>query len=390
MKKNKELLFILLFVISVNSPIVMAMNKLINRNITDEKNSTLSSHSAFKVHFFSYLQFRYSRVIAEPDNEVDSDYWSLRRFKLFAKGKFGKNIQFGWQVICKTHNNSRTDDKIYLQQLYLKYLFSNMINLKIGQFKPPFGWEWFQPDFAIPTMERSQAVNRLIPNGSVGESFIRDYGMQCFGKLLPVIQYELAVMMGSGANTNLTDTIAPLLVGRLAFKKNYTVCWLVNPVELSVQLAHSRRWDGDINFSKQLPGANKNIFTHFAGRDIRWDVAVSLKNKTTYFTAEYLQASFDPDKVDTGKLSASGWFVQLSHFLNKKWKSVVKYEKFDPDRNVTNEKDLSCLTVGLNYFFNQKYDRIMLGYLHKKEAIDEKKNDMIIVQLQYFLYGNKI
>ena len=40
------------------------------------------------------------------------------------------------------------------------------------------GLERFTPDEMMFSLERSQATNRLVPNGNLGESFTRDSGVQ--------------------------------------------------------------------------------------------------------------------------------------------------------------------------------------------------------------------
>ena len=377
-------LIITLFLISFYSHLWAAANN----TAFIEPNDPVSSPGLFeRLHFTSYFHLRYSFLENDPDNKINEDHWSLRRFKLLADWKLSNTLQFYSQFIYKTSNYSGTDDRIYLQHAFMKLFFIKPLNFKLGQFKPPFGWERFQSDFKLPAIERSQAIDRLIPNGSLGESFVRDYGMQCFGKLSSPFQYEFAVMAGSGAHTNLSDKNAPLLVGRLGFNKKFKEPLFKKSVQLSLQLAHSRRWDSDNNFAKQIPGCDKNMFRHFRGRDNRFDYAIAVNAGSSQFAAEYLSAQFLPDDKGSAKIRAGGWFLEHSCFLMDNWQYVIKYEHFDPDRDKNNKHDLAWFTVGLDYYFNKNHGRLMLNYIHKNEARDELKNDMVVMQLQYFLLG---
>lgn len=378
--------FITFWVISFYSHLLAAAND----PAFFEPMDSVPSPGLFKrLHFTSYFHLRYSIIDNDPDNKTSEDHWSLRRFKLIADWKLTKTLQFYSQFIYKTNNYSGTDDRVYIQHAFIKLLFFKSLNFKIGQFKPPFGWERFQPDFIIPVVERSQATNRLIPNGSLGQSFVRDYGMQCFGKLSSLFQYEFAVMAGSGAHTNLSDKNAPLLVGRLGFNKKIKDPLFKKSVQLSLQLAHSRRRDTDNDFTRQLPGGDKNIFRHFSGRDNRFDYAITVNTGSGQFAAEYLSAQFLPDDKGSARIRADGWFLEHSCFLMDNWQYAIKYEHFDPDRDKNNKHDLAWFAVGLNYYFNKNHGRLMLNYIIKNEATDELKNNMVVIQLQYFLFGRK-
>lgn len=113
-----------------------------------------TSSFAEGLHFASYFHIRYTFTQKDPNNKINKDHWSLRRFKLVAHWKLNKRIQFFSQFIYKTNNYSDTDDRVYLQHAFMKLFIIKQLNLKIGQFKPPFGWERFQPDFRLSEIER--------------------------------------------------------------------------------------------------------------------------------------------------------------------------------------------------------------------------------------------
>ncbi|NOZ62327.1 MAG: hypothetical protein GXO74_11680 [Calditrichaeota bacterium] len=337
----------------------------------------------------SYFHLRYSFIENDVKNKISEDHWSLRRFKLAADWQINQKVTFYAQATYKTNNYSATDDEFFLEHAYFKYSFGKSLNLKIGQFKPPFGWERFQADSRLPTTERSQAINRLIPNGSLGESFVRDYGAQFFGKVASFFQYEFALMTGNGANNGFADKNFPLVVARLSYKRNLNFPAWRKKVQFLSQFACSYRQNGDNNFVKQLPGCDKSYFQHFAGNDRRKDYAVALTSGGTQLAAEYLSAVFLFDGAEIATVRASGWFCQYSQFLTDRWQCVLRYEHFDPNRSIKNSHDLSWLTIGVDYYFNNKWNRILLNYVHKIEAADEMKNDEFVVQLQYFLFGSR-
>ena len=335
----------------------------------------------------SYFHLRYSFIENDAKNKISEDHWSLRRFKLAANWQINQKTSLCAQVIYKKNNYSATDADIFLQHAYLKFYIAKFLNLKIGQFKPPFGWERFQPDYRLPNAERSQAMNRLIPNGALGESFVRDYGAQFFGKLTSSFQYELALQAGSGANKSLSDKNFPLITARLSYKRSFKLPASSKKIQFLSQFAYSCRQNKDNDFVKQLPGCDKTIFQNFSGDDRRLDFALALTSDGTQLAAEFLTTEFKADNLEFSPLKANGWFCEYSQFLTKHWQYVLRYEQFDPNQSIKNLYDSSWLTIGIDFYFKNKLDRLMLNYVHKKEAADEVKNDLLMIQLQYFLFG---
>jgi len=339
------------------------------------------SISASKNSLACYFQYRYSL----PQDE--RDYFSLRRLALFGKNQFAKWGTLSYRFIFKSGNRSSTDEQIYLQEAAVDLHFSRWLRVKIGQFKPPFGWERFIPDYRVISVERSQVIDRLIPAGSIGASFARDYGIQVFNNAAKSpLSYELAVMTGSGANTTLTTKNAPLLVGRISFKKAFKILSLKKPWHWLMQVAYSYRHDNDIDLVKQLPGANEELSRHFKGSDSRFNAVLKLEIGSADFTAEYIRASFKFRGNSAPSVLAYGWYTQLSYLLGKNIEAFLKYETFDPDKSRPATVDIDRLTLGLNYYFNRKRSCLMLNYILKLEKMNGIKNDMVVFQLQHFLF----
>ncbi|RKY75846.1 hypothetical protein DRQ07_11240, partial [candidate division KSB1 bacterium] len=142
------------------------------------------------------------------------------------------------------------------------------------------------------------------------------------------------------------------------------------------------------NFSKQLPGSDRNIFSKFEGTDLRWNSALHLTNGKTDIAFEYISSSFNPSAAGIDRLNARGWFLQLSQILLKNFQGLIKYEKFDPDISTINKYDATWITIGTNYLFNKKHGRLMLDFIHKMETKEPVSNDTVILQFQYFLFGS--
>ncbi len=330
----------------------------------------------------SFVQARYTWDLTEEGTRGNG---ALRRFKLMLNAVYRRKLTADLQLIYKTNNGSSTDDRIYVQEAHLDYALSPGFSLRAGQFKPPFGWERFQASFLMPCVERTEVIDRLIPVGSVGTTFSRDYGIQFSGWLNSLSSgYELAVMTGGGANSPLSTDNGPLLVGR------WTGCWesavpgLSDPARFQIQVAGSCRRDGDMDFSRQLPGSDAS-FQHFGGWDRRWNAAASITSGNTRLAAEVIYARFDPSDRERSVLAAYGYFLQVDYHLWSGLEGVCRFERFDPDSRLIDGNDLRRWTFGLNINFHRGGGRLMVQYIHNDELTGEIHNDKIVLQWQVFL-----
>jgi len=329
----------------------------------------------------SYFHFRYT---ATPNTE---NYFSIRRFILFGKSDLLKNSSLSWRFIYKHNTKMSTDDRIYLQHCYLDINISSGFNFRLGQFKPPFGWERFVTDFKIIGVERSVVIDRLIPIGSIAPSFARDYGIKLFGDLKKsLLSYEFAATTGNGANIDLTLKNGPLLTGRMTLTKTLSNREDNKPWRILAQLAFSYRRDQDINFTKQLPGEEQEYLQHYKGQDQRINAAINLMHANSHVAAEYIHAKFAPKEKSRPDLNANGFSCQISHFLHPRFQTILKFETFNPNNKSTTAHDVSLLTLGINYYFNNQDGRLMFNYIYKTEEKDKTSDYIFIIQLQYFLY----
>jgi hypothetical protein len=356
--------------------------KSLKRHVSFSALFLLTTFAVFGKHdIASYFHLRYTSA---PNTD---NYFSIRRFILFGKSDLLKNTSLSWRFIYMHNNKMSTDDRIYLQHCYLGIHISSAVNLRLGQFKPPFGWERFVTDFQIIGVERSLVIDRLIPIGSIAPSFARDYGIQLFGDLKKsLLSYEFAATTGNGANRDLSLKNGPLVTGRLTLTKALSNREDINPWRILAQLAFAYRKDQDINFTKQLPGREEDYLQHYQGKDLRINAAINLTHGRSHFAAEYIHANFDPKEQSRPDLNANGFSFQISHYLHQKIQAILKYETFDPNKRIATAHDVSLVTFGVNYYFNHQDGRLMVNYINKTKKENKISEHIFIIQLQYFLF----
>ncbi|MEJ2009441.1 MAG: porin [Acidobacteriota bacterium] len=328
----------------------------------------------------SYLQLRYTGV------EEGEDLYALRRFKVMARGHLKPHVEYFVQGIFKDGNESKTDGRPYLQDAWIRYTGWKYGNVTIGQFKPPFGLERFTPDYILFTFDRSQATDHLIPNGQLGDSFARDYGLQLDAWLAAKrLYYAAAVFSGNGANMSFKGN-GPLVTGRLIGVLYNSPLHSGRQHQITLGGAVSTRRDHNQDFTEALPGTASLGYAQFSGRDTRANLEARADFSPVSLRSEYFYAWFNPNRIPLVKVRASGFYVQGALRFWRKFQGVVKYETFNPDRAVLNQQDERWTTLGLNWFIRQ--DRIRLGtdYVFKREAANSYPNNALLVQFQFFLH----
>ncbi|HRE80068.1 MAG TPA: porin, partial [Opitutaceae bacterium] len=138
------------------------------------------------------------------------DRFLLRRARLGVQGQWKEPVSF--KLEADYGNNSLSGKSGYSAQLtdaYATYSNARVFNVRLGQFKTPFGYEQLTSDTKVHTIERSLPNDRL----TVG----RQIGIGVFGDMLDGrVSYSTGVFNGNGVNNGLNDNDNFLTAGRVA------------------------------------------------------------------------------------------------------------------------------------------------------------------------------
>ena len=267
-------------------------------------------------------------------------------------------------------------------------------NIKVGQWKAPFGLEQLTPDATIFTIERSLPTGALTPE--------RQIGAMLWGKpltnLLPeqkdLVTYYAGVFNGNGRNFNNNDNNEFMYVGRLEllpFKGK------LMGQDASLKIA------GDYLFSRDETGTNispaLNLEVNADGSLTSFTLTSPDERHAYSFDAwlkvgpfdligEYLDEKVRPRGATFSEFEASGFYVQGSYFLiPKKLQAVVKWESLDPDQ-VPND-GIHSITGGLNYYIHGDGLKLMANYVHTwsdfrevRPQFGDDQFDEVILRLQ--------
>src|SRR5450432_3769422 len=244
------------------------------------------------------------------------------------------------------------------------------MNLKVGQWKAPFGLEQITSDTQIYTIERSLPTGALTPERQIGAMLWGKPLTNVLPEQKDLVTYYAGMFNGNGRNFNNNDNNEFMYVGRLEI--------LPFKGKLMGQEA-SLKIGGDYLFSRDETGTNispalnlkvnaDGSLTSYslASPDERHAYSVDLWLKLGPFDliGEYLDETVRPRGAAAfSEFEASGFYVQGSYFLlPKKLQAVVKWEHLNPGQ--LGNDGIASITGGLNYYIHGDNVKVMADYVH--------------------------
>jgi phosphate-selective porin OprO/OprP len=308
-----------------------------------------------------------------------SDRLYLRRARLGVGGRFIEELNFRLEMELAGSLTNTSAFRAQLIDAYANWNRYDSANVRVGQFKTPFGFEQLFPDPQLTFAERTLASDRLTPG--------RQLGVQVGGETWSDrFNWSLGLFNGNGINQNFNDDDRFMEVGRLS----------VTPLSAHVfdQLS---RWtigvDGfrsrDSNvalgpdFGIDSTPASSARDNMFAGdrRGLGYDSQLQFGPLEAW--GEYLRVTFQPtNRLPLRRLRSSGWSGQLSVFvIANKLQLAARRERFDPNGDVFSDETRTT-TLGANWYFRQHAVKLQLDWLRSEAPGLPKAEQKWIARLQ--------
>jgi phosphate-selective porin len=300
------------------------------------------------------------------------DRFRLRRTRINFAGDYKEQFEFKVEGDFSQSDglSSSTRTGFSATDIFINWHAVPEANLKVGQWKAPFGLENLSPDALILTIERSLPTGAIVPE--------RQTGVMLWGKPLTniapeqkdLVTYYAGIFNGTGRNFNINDNNEFMYVGRLEllpFKGE------LMGQEASLKIAGDYFFSRDANGTNISPALNLRVGTDgsltaytLTSPDERHAYSVDAWLTVGPFDliAEYFNEKVTPRGGTTfTAFEPDGYYVQGSYFLiPKKLQAVVKYESLDPGQ-VAND-GIHSIIGGLNYYIHGDAIKVMANYVH--------------------------
>ena len=326
------------------------------------------------------------------------DRFRVRRSRINVSGDYAEQFEFKLEGEFQlTASSGFTRTSFAATDLFVNWHAYPQLNIKVGQFKAPFGLEQLTSDSRLLSIESSLATTALAPDRQIG---VQVWGHP-FAHLGPErgewLTYYAGMFNGVGRNLSVNDNSEFMYVGRLE-----VTALRSKMLNQETQL----RFGASGLTSRDNPGftISNALFVNEDGSLAPFAYPTAGGRKAFGFDtglsigpfeliAEYLdQRVYSREvagfPVRWRNFRADGYYVQGSYdIIPDKLQLVTKWESFDPGQ--TRNDDVHSITAGLNYYIRGHDLKLMANYIHTWSDFRENNPqygraefDQVILRLQ--------
>ena len=305
--------------------------------------TSLQRGSEFKLVLGGYIQVNFedgdvSAFEGRFGQTALKDRFRLRRARINLTGDFAENFDFKIEGDFENSDGiSPTAPTFRARTFSLTGINFAEAQVKVGQWKAPFGLEQLTPDPSLFIIERSLPTGAITPE--------RQIGVQLWGKpftnIWPdqkdLLTYYAGIFNGNGRNTTINDNNNFMYVGRLeSAAVQRQVFGQDSSLKLGGDVLNSRD-DKGTNISQSLnllvnaDGSLSPFVLPGADERTAWSVDAWLNIGPFDLIGEYLQEDVDGRTVagvppGFADFKPNGFYVRAAYFLiPKKLQAVVQW-----------------------------------------------------------------
>src|SRR5436190_948088 len=248
------------------------------------------------------------------------------------------------------------------------------VQIKVGQWKAPFGLEQITPDTTLLLAERSLPTGAITPDRQVGAQLWGKPFTNIWPAQKDLLTYYAGIFNGNGRNVSVNDNNNFMYVGRLElmpFKGK--IFGQDSSLKLGADVLNSRD-DKGTNISPSLnllvnSDGSLSPFT-LPGADERtaWSVDAWFNLGPFDLIGEYLQETVNGRTVagvapGFDDFTTNGFDVTGAYYLiPKKLQAAVRWEQLNPGQK--GNDGIHSITAGLNYYIHGDDIKLMANYVH--------------------------
>ena len=302
------------------------------------------------------------------------DRFRLRRARINLTGDFAEQFDFKMEGDFENSdglNNNRT--AFEATDIFINWHRYPWAQIKMGQWKAPFGLDQLTPDTTLYTVERTLPTGAITPE--------RQLGVQLWGKpfasIWPgqadLLTYYAGIFNGNGRNTTNNDNNNFMYVGRLESTLFTDVFGKGSFLKLGADILNSRD-DKGTNISQSLTllvnddGSLSPFVLPGADERTAWSTDAWLRMGPFDLIGEFLQERVQPRTVNGvpagfDEFTTDGFYVTGAYYLiPKKLQAVVQWQHLNPGQK--GNDGISSIVAGLNYYIRGDDIKLMVDYFH--------------------------
>jgi phosphate-selective porin OprO/OprP len=336
--------------------------------------------SEFKLVLGGYIQINFedgavSAFEGRFGQTALQDRFRLRRARINLTGDFAENFDFKIEGEFENSDGISSSRTAFSgTDIFVNWHQFPEAQIKVGQWKAPFGLEQITPDPSLIMIERSLPTGAITPE--------RQIGVQVWGKPFTnvwpdekdLLTYYAGIFNGNGRNISNNDNNNFMYVGRLElmpFKGK--IFGRDSSLKLGGDVLNSRD-DAGTNISQSLnllvnaDGSLSPFVLPGADERTAWSVDAWFNLGPFDLIGEYFEEYVDGRTVNGeppgfANFTTNGFYVQGSYFLiPKKLQAAVRWEDLNPGQK--GNDGIHSITGGLNYYIHGDDLKLMVNYIH--------------------------
>ena len=304
------------------------------------------------------------------------DRFRLRRARINLIGDFAENFDFKIEGDFENSDGISSGRTAFsATDIFVNWHQFPEAQIKVGQWKAPFGLEQITPDTKLFIIERSLPTGALTPERQIGAQIWGKPFTNIWPEQKDLLTYYAGIFNGNGRNTTVNDNNNFMCVGRLELMPLHgKLLGQETSLKLGADVLNSRD-DAGTNISQSLnlkvnkDGSLSPFVLPGADERTGWSLDAWLNIGPFDLIGEYLSEDVNGRTVNGvapgfANFDPSGWYVQGSYFLiPKKLQAAVRWEELDPDQ-VASGDGIRSITGGLNYYIHGDAIKLMVNYIH--------------------------
>ena len=289
------------------------------------------------------------------------DRFRLRRARINLTGDFAENFDFKVEGDFETSDGLSSNRTAFeATDIFVNYHQFPEAQIKVGQWKAPYGLEQLTPDTTLLLIERSLPTGAITPDRQVGAQIWGKPFTNIWPAQKDLLTYYAGIFNGNGRNVSVNDNNNFMWVGRMElmpFKGQ--IFGQDSSLKLGADGLNSRD-DKGTNISQTLnllvnsDGSLSPFVLPGAAERTAWGVDAALKLGPFDLIGEYLEEYVNGRTVNGvapgfADFTTTGFYVTGAYYLiPKKLQAVVRWEQLNPGQK--GDDGIHSITGGLNYY----------------------------------------